>query len=86
MHCDLQVVVRYINGDYEVKGERMKKYLGTVKRKIGDGFSAKFIQILREENERVNRLANVASAEYTNTTSKVLSFVQYASAIDKLEV
>nr|XP_023875852.1 uncharacterized protein LOC111988293 [Quercus suber] len=27
IHCDSQVVVNQINGDYECKGERMKKYL-----------------------------------------------------------
>lgn len=54
VHCDSQVVVRHINDDYEAKGERMKKYLSMVKSKTGDGFSAKFIQIPREENEQAN--------------------------------
>lgn len=39
-----------------------------------------------ERNEKANRLAKAASTEYANTTNKVLSFVQYAPAIDKLEV
>jgi len=31
-------------------------------------------------------LAKATSAEYTNVTSQVLSFVQYSPAIDKVEV
>jgi len=27
VYCDSQVVTNHINGDYECKGERMKKYL-----------------------------------------------------------
>ena len=27
IHCDSQVVTNQVNGDYECKGERMKKYL-----------------------------------------------------------
>ena len=27
IHCDSQVVTNKVNGDYECKGERMKKYL-----------------------------------------------------------
>ena len=43
IHCDLQVVVRHINGDYEEKGVQMKEYLSMVKNKISEGFSAKFV-------------------------------------------
>ncbi|XP_075654832.1 uncharacterized protein LOC142625003 [Castanea sativa] len=71
MHCNSQVVVGHINSNYEAKGEQMKKYLS---------------MILREENERADRLAKAASVDYMNTTNKVLSFMQYAPAIDKLEV
>ena len=27
IHCDSQVVTNQVNGDYDCKGERMKKYL-----------------------------------------------------------
>ena len=30
IHCDSQVVTNQVNGDYECKGERMKKYLEQV--------------------------------------------------------
>ena len=34
MHCDSQVMTSQINGDYECRNERMKKYLEEVKNRI----------------------------------------------------
>ena len=56
IHCGLQVVVGHINGDYEAKGEWMKEYLSMVKIKMSKEFSAKFVQVPREENEQVDRV------------------------------
>ena len=36
IHCDSQVITNQVNGDYECKGERMKKYLEQVRRRVGD--------------------------------------------------
>ena len=36
IHYDSQVVTNQVNGDYECKGERMKKYLEQVKRRVDD--------------------------------------------------
>ena len=63
IHCNLQIVVGHINGDYEAKGEQMKEYLIMIKDKKSEGFSTKFIQILREENKQADCLAKVASTE-----------------------
>ena len=43
VHCDSQVLVGHIIGDYEAKGEQMKKYLSLVTSKTRDRFSIKFI-------------------------------------------
>ena len=51
MHYDSQVIVKHINGDYEAKGEQMKEYLSMVKGRVNQKLLAKFVQILREENE-----------------------------------
>ena len=32
LHSDTQVVIGHINGDYEAKGEQMKKYLDLIRR------------------------------------------------------
>ena len=63
VHCDSQVVTSQINGGYECKNERMKRYLEEVKYRIGD-LEVKFVQIPREENECANHLAKAASAEF----------------------
>ena len=81
IHCDSQVITSQINGDYECRNERMKKYLEEVKGRTG-GLEVKFVQIPREENECADRLAKAASAEFMNAPKQVLSFVQTCSLID----
>ena len=36
IYCDSQVVTNQVNGNYKCKGERMKRYLDQVKRRIDD--------------------------------------------------
>ena len=81
IHCDSQVITSQINGDYEYRNERIKKYLEEVKNRISS-LEVKFVQILREENEYADRLAKAASAEFMNASKQVLSFVQTSSLID----
>lgn len=63
IHCNSQVVVRHINGDYEAKGEPMKEYLSIVKNKMGEEFWIKFVSIPRKENEQADCLAKATSAK-----------------------
>ena len=86
IHCNSQVMVRHINGDYEAKREQMKEYLSMVKSKKSEEFPIKFVQIPRDENKQADCLAKATSAEYTDVPSQVLSFIQYSLAIDKVEV
>ena len=74
VHCDSQVITSQINGNYECKNERMKKYLEEVKNRIGS-LEVRFVQIPREENECVDRLAKVASAEFMIISEQVLLFM-----------
>jgi len=85
IHYDSQVVTNQVNGDYKCKGERMKKYLEQVKRRV-NGLQAKIVQIPRGENEKANRLAKAASAEHMIIPDKVLSFVQFSPLIDPIDV
>ena len=82
IYCNSQVQV---NGDYECKGERMKRYLDQVRRKVDD-LEAKIIQIPRGENEQANCLAKAASAEHMITPGNVLYFVQLSPLIDSDDV
>ena len=36
IHYESQVITNQVNGDYNCKGERMKKYLEQVKRRLDD--------------------------------------------------
>ena len=74
VHCDSQVVTSQINGGYECKNERMKRYLEEVNFRIRS-LEVKIVQILREENECADRLAKAASAEFMLVPEHVLSFV-----------
>ena len=56
IHCDSQVITSQVNGDYECRNERMKKYLEEVKNRTS-GLEVRFVQILREENEYADCLA-----------------------------
>ena len=85
IYCDSQVITNQVNGDYEYKGERMKRYLDQVKRRVDD-LQAKIIQIPRGENEQADRLAKAVSVEHMITHGNVLSFVQLSPLIDSSDV
>ena len=74
LYCDSHVVTNQVNEDCECKGERMRKYLEQVRRKVDD-LKAKIIQIPRGENEQADSFTKAASAEYMITLDNVLSFV-----------
>ena len=52
MYCDSQVVTSQVNGDFECKGENMKKYLEQVRRRVGE-LQAEFVQIPMEKTRKL---------------------------------
>ena len=50
-----------VNGTYEAKEERMKRYLNKVRRLIKKFSEAHFVQVPREENMEADTLAKEAS-------------------------
>ena len=85
IYYDSQVITNQVNGDYKCKGERMKRYLDQVKRRVDD-LKAKIIQILKGENEQADCLAKAVLAEHMITHGNVLSFVQLSPLIDSDDV
>ena len=71
VHYDSQVVTSQINGGYECKNKRMKRYLEEVKNRIGS-LEVRFIQIPRGKNECADRLAKAASTEFMLVPDQVL--------------
>ena len=85
VYWDCQVVTSQVNGDYECKGKKIKKYLEQVRKRV-DNLQAKFVQIPKGENEQADHLAKAASAKHMLIPSKVLSFVQLSPLIDGVSV
>ena len=85
IYYDSQVITNQVNGDYKCKGERMKRYLDQVKRRVDD-LKAKIIQILKGENEQADCLAKAVLAEHMITHGNVLSFVQLSPLIDSSDM
>ena len=81
IYYESQVVANQVNGDYECKGERMKRYLDQIRVRVDD-LEAKIIQIPKGENEHADHLAKTASVEHMITPGNVLSFVQLSPLID----
>ena len=76
---DSQLVIGQVNGTYEAKEDRMKKYLKKVACLVKKFKEADFVQIPREENVEADTLAKEASA---NEAMDELNEVQYMPSID----
>ncbi|XP_050285610.1 uncharacterized protein LOC126725123 [Quercus robur] len=76
---DSQLIMGQVNGTYEAKEERMKKYLGRVMRLVKRFEKADFVQIPREENVEADTIAKEASADESLEKSDE---VQYMPSID----
>ena len=85
LYCDSQVITNQVNGDYECKGEKMKKYLEQVKRRVED-LQAKIIQIPRGKNEQTDRLTKAASVEHMIAFDNVLYFIQLSPLFDSIDM
>ena len=60
---DSQVIVGHIRGKFEAKGEKMKMYLSKVQNMQSSFQKFSITKIPREENEKADRLARMASVE-----------------------
>jgi ribonuclease HI len=63
VRSDSQVIVGHINGEFEAKGEKMKKYLTKVQSMQAAFRKFCIKKIPREDNEKADHLARRASAE-----------------------
>uniref|UniRef100_A0A2N9ERU6 Uncharacterized protein n=1 Tax=Fagus sylvatica TaxID=28930 RepID=A0A2N9ERU6_FAGSY len=63
VQSDSQLVVRQVNGEYEAKEERMRKYLDLVRSIMTSFNEVIIVQVLREQNIEADALAKLASSE-----------------------
>ena len=80
---DSQLIMGQVNGMYEAKEERMRKYLSRVMRLIKRFEKVDFVQIPKEENVKVDTIAKEASA---NESMDEFDEIQYMPSIDIPEV
>ena len=80
---DSQLIIGQVNGSYEAKEERMRKYLNKVVCLVKKFREASFVQILREKNMEADALAKEAS---TNEAMDEFDEIQYMPSIDLPEV
>jgi ribonuclease HI len=67
VQSDFQVIVGHIHGEFEVKGERMKKYIVKVQGMQASFQKFSIKKIPREDNEKADHLARMASTENMET-------------------
>ena len=77
------MVIGQVNGTYEAKEERMKRYLNKMRRLIKKFSETHFVQVPREENMETDTLAKEASV---NELIDEFDEVQYMPSIDLPEV
>ncbi|XP_065621915.1 uncharacterized protein LOC136064288 [Quercus suber] len=80
---DSQLIIGQVNGVFEAKEERMRKYLNRVMHLVKKFEEVNFVQIPREENMEADALAKEASA---SEVVDEVDEIQYMPSIDILEV
>ncbi|XP_075659066.1 uncharacterized protein LOC142628925 [Castanea sativa] len=85
IHCDSQVITNQINGDYECKGERMKKYLEQENRRVDD-LQAKIVQIPRGKNDKPTVLPRPHQQNTWSSSIRYSPFIHLSPLIDVVNV
>lgn len=63
VHCDSELVVRQVNGEYKVKNSQLKKLAARVAALAARFRSVDVVHVPRERNARADELANTAIDE-----------------------
>ena len=85
LRSDSQLIVGQITNEYEVKEQRMKKYLQLTSYLIDEFDNVKLELIPREENSTADEVARLASTKDAQATIGLLMEVQTTPSIDRLQ-
>ncbi|XP_077250263.1 uncharacterized protein LOC143889792 [Tasmannia lanceolata] len=85
VYSDSQLVVEQVNGAYEARGPRMKRYLQKVKEKLKRMGEVEILQVPRNMNNREDALSKMASEE-THDFGIVLTEILLHPSIDEVQV
>ncbi|KAL7601627.1 hypothetical protein Lser_V15G24154 [Lactuca serriola] len=83
---DSRLAVNQVNGSFEVRDQRMGKYVKMVKQLVGSFGQFTIKQIPRSENKRANALSKLASTCFDHLSKKVLVEVLRERSIDEQQV
>ncbi|XP_077215663.1 uncharacterized protein LOC143850290 [Tasmannia lanceolata] len=85
VYSDSQLVVNQVNGAYEARGLRMKRYLQKVKEKLQKMGEVEILQVPRDMNNRADALSKMASEE-THDFGTVLTEILLHPTINEVQV
>ena len=63
IQSDLKLVVEQIKGEYEVKKERMQKYLRLTRHLTREFDKVEFVQVTKNQNVLADEISKLASSE-----------------------
>ena len=63
IQSDLKLVVEQIKGEYEVKEERMQKYLRLTRHLTREFDKVEFVQVTKNQNVLADEISKLASSE-----------------------
>ena len=81
IHSDFQLVVGQVNGEYEMRDQRMVRYVSLVKQWLGSFAALKLKNIPRDSNEKADALAAVVASLPIRETVFLPVYYQLASSI-----
>ena len=86
LNTDSKLMTKQMNSEYEVKEDKMKRYLALTSQLISNFDDVKITPVPQEENSKVDEVAKLASLETSERRPNLLVEVQYLPSIEGLEV
>ncbi|KAK5775691.1 hypothetical protein PVK06_043614 [Gossypium arboreum] len=86
VHTNSQLVIKQLNGDYEVNESRLKKYQSIATQLLAGFDKVQVKQVLRSDNTRADALSKLAYSLVIEQSGKILIEHREALSYDTLQV
>ena len=86
LNSDSKLVVRQITKEYEVKEDRIKRYLTLTNQLVSNFDDVKITQVPREENSEVDKVARLASSDTNEGRPGLYMKVQHLPSVEGFDV
>ena len=84
IQSDLKLVVEQIKGEYEVKEERMQKYLRLTRHLTREFDKVEFVQVTKNQNVLADEISKLASSEEGGLSKNLTMEVQKHPSIEEV--